>query len=469
MKQERSLEAAARSSIERHSMLSGGERVVVAVSGGPDSVALLYFLHGLADEMDLDLHLFHLDHILRGDESRADAAFVESLAGEFSLPVRSIAVDVRAHEGSDGLSPEEAAREVRMTRLRDFAGEIGAERIALGHTADDQVETFLMRIVQGAGLTGLSGIPYVSGPLIRPLLDVWRVEVEEYCGRMGVRPRTDSSNLDRAFLRNRVRLGLVPFLESEFGPGVKEVVLREVESLSLDGEYLQGRISEAFSQVGRSTGEEIRLEIEGLLSLPPALQRGCLRAAWNNLVPRMQSLSWVHLRDIQEKVMGGNTGAGLDLPGGVVVEREYGELVFRVREAHLEVGELTLEVPGSVTVPVTGAVIEAKRVPREEIRFNDDTGLEFVKPDIAVPLKVRTPMPGDRFTPLGARGSRKLKDYFIDAKVPRASRKTCPIVLSGQDIVWVAGHRIDERFRLEGTEDEALMLIIRQAGAYDSR
>lgn len=469
MKPERNLENAALSCIERHRMLLGGERVVAAVSGGPDSVALLLFLNGLAEEMRLELHVFHLDHMLRGEESRADARFVESLAAELSLPVRSLAVDVRALPGSEELSPEEAAREVRMAHLRDFAEEIGADRVAFGHTADDQVETFLMRIVQGAGLTGLSGIPYISGVFIRPLLDVWRLEVEEYCARMGVSPKMDSSNLDRAFMRNRVRMGLVPFLESEFGPGVKEVMLREVESLSLDNAFLQERVSEAFSEVGRLSGGEVRLNISRLLALPPALQRGCLRAAWNSLVPQMKSLSWTHLRDIQEKVIRGSTGAVLDLPGPLVVERVYGEVVFRGRQAPMEGGELTLEVPGRVTVPGTGAVIEARRVPREDVRLTGDASVEYVKPDIEVPLTVRAPRPGDRFAPLGAQGTRKLKDFFIDAKLPRTSRKSCPLVLSGKAIVWVAGHRIDEQFRLSGSEDEAVMLIMRAGDAYDSR
>ncbi len=335
---ERGLEKTALSTLERYRMLEGGETVVVAVSGGPDSVALLLFLHGMAPRMRLDLHVFHLDHMLRGHESAEDARFVEELALKLGLPVRSLAVDVRHEAGFAGRSPQDAARQVRLSRLRDFADEVAADRIATGHTADDQVETFIMRAVQGAGLSGLGGIPTVSGRLIRPLVEVWRFQVEEYCEAMGVTPRIDTSNLRMSYLRNRVRLSLLPFLASEFGPSIKEVILREVESLSLDRDFMAEQIARAFDLTCREPGDEVRLNIPRLLSLHPALQRGVIRQAWSRAMPGEPSLSWRHVLDVLEKVAGGGTGARLDLPGPLVAEREYDELVLRPGEgetAHL--------------------------------------------------------------------------------------------------------------------------------------
>lgn len=469
MSSKRSLEDRALSTIKRYRMLEGGERVVVSVSGGPDSVALLVFLHGVAAEMRLDLHVFHLDHMIRGEESAADARYVGELAAELGLPCTALAVDVRAEARGSGRSPQDAARQVRMAALREFAGEVAAGRIATGHTADDQVETFLMRVVQGAGLSGLGGIPPVSGSIVRPLIEVWRDEVEEYCSRVGVAPRMDSSNLDPSYLRNHVRLSLVPFLRAEFGPRIKEVILREVESLALDREFLGEQAARAFDLAGAVSGGEVRIDIGRLASLPAALQRGVLREAWARMVPGEPSLGWRHVLDILEKVVAGRTGAVLDLPGPLVVEREYEEVVLRRAGGAGEYPPSELPVPGTVRPAGAGFVLEARLVGRKDVEFSPDANVEFARPDLELPLEVRAPRPGDRFHPLGSPGTRKLKDFFIDIKLSRAKRRRCPLVLSGGQVLWVAGHRLDERFRLREFDSEAVMLIMRPDGEYDLR
>jgi tRNA(Ile)-lysidine synthase len=467
MAHKRTLEAAAFSTVEHYRMLEGGECVVVAVSGGPDSVALLLFLNGLASEMDLDLHVFHLDHMLRGEESAADARYVEELARDLGLPAEVAAVDVRRETAGAGRSPEDAAREVRLEKLREFALKIVAQRIATGHTADDQVETFLMRVIQGAGLTGLGGIPPVAGPFIRPLIEVWRRDVEEYCARMSANPRHDSSNMDTSFLRNRIRLDLLPFLVSEFGPSVKEVMLREVESLALDREFMGEQSAQAFDLVAVVTGEEVRLAISRLLSLPAALQRGAVREAWTRAAPGAQNLSWRHVMDVMDKVVAGRTGARLDLPGLLIVERSYDDVIFKPPDEEAECQPAVLPVPGTVTLPWADATIEARRVERDVVRLGNESNIEYLTPQLELPLEVRAPRAGDRFRPLGSTGTRKLADFFIDRKLPRQQRKRCPLVLSGGEIAWVAGIRLDERFRLRSEESEAVMLIMRPAGEYD--
>ncbi len=465
-----SLEETALATLSRYRMLSGGERAVVSVSGGPDSVALLLFLHGISARLRLELHVFHLDHMLRGDESTADALFTRELAEGLRLPSRVVAVDVRERASGSGRSPQDAARRVRREELARFAEEVSADRIATGHTADDQVETFLMRVIQGAGLSGLAGIPPVSGPYIRPLIETWREQVQEYCDRMGVTPRTDSSNLDPSYLRNHVRASLVPFLVSEFGPGIGEVILREVESLAADREFLGEQAAQAFDLVALEREGEVSIDVARLGSLPEALQRGVVRAAWSRLVPEEPSLGWRHVIDILQKVARGNTGASLDLPRGLAAERVYGEVVLRTAgrtDATVRVeGSAVLEVPGSTRAPGSEATLEARLVPLDEVEFTDDPGVEYVRPDIELPLEVRGPRPGDRFQPLGSPGTRKLKDFFIDRKVPRSARRSCPLVLSRGEIVWVAGMRLDERFRLRPSDREAVELIMRAAGEY---
>ena len=468
MKTDSDLEVKALETIKRYRMLAGGERVVVSVSGGPDSVALLLFLAGQAARMDLELFVFHLDHMFRGEESAADAAFVESLSRGLGTPSRIVSIDVPSMVRGSDRSPQDVARKVRLERLMTYADEVAADRVALGHTADDQVETFLMRVIQGAGLSGLGGMPPVSGRIIRPLIDVWREEVEQYCDKMGVKPRLDKSNLDNTYLRNRVRNRLIPVLKGEFGPGIKEVILRVVESLALDGRFLSGETAEAFGRLAVERDGEVRIDVEKLGQLPDSLQRGVLRQAWAELMPGESPIAWRHVIDVLEKVVGGRTGAKLDLPRSVVVEREYGDIVFRAEdEEEAALPAVGLEKPGSVALPGSGMVFSAREVDIEDVEFGGDPMVEFVRPDLRFPLEVRHPLPGDRFHPLGAPGAKKLSDFFTDIKLPRRRRSSCWLVLSGGRPVWVVGHRLDERFRLSGEEKRAIRLSVRPEGEYD--
>lgn len=457
------LEETALAAIEGFSMLSGGERVVVAVSGGPDSTALLLFLHGISARMGLELIVFHLEHGLRGEESREDARFVRSLADRLGLAAEVAEADVKGETAGLDRSPQDAARLVRLRRLNEFAGRVGADRIATGHTADDQVETFLMRVVQGAGLTGLAGIAPVSGRTVRPLIQVWREQVDDYCRRMGVVPRLDSSNLREQYLRNRVRLKVVPLLVSEFGPGVKEVILREVESLSLDRDFLRGEVVHAFSEVGEVEGGEVVLHRKWLLALPEALQRGVVRMAWEELCPSGESILHQNLShrlvlDVLSRVAMGRSGARLDLPEGVVVEREYGLVVLR---RGTPAGEppppVVLRVPGEARL-WDGTVLEAAVVPRAQVAFSDDPCLEFTRGDLGPDLEVRVPRPADRIHPIGAPAEKKLKEFLSDIKMPRGQRRRCPVLTRGGDVVWVVGHRLDERFRVRPGDAEAVRL-----------
>lgn len=448
--------------IERYGMLRGGERIVASVSGGPDSVALLHFLIEIATGMDLTLSVFHLDHMIRGTASARDAEFVKALADEAGLPSRVVALDVANEPSARGQSPQEAARTIRLERLLDYAEEWRADRVATGHTADDQVETFLMRVVQGAGLTGLAGIPPVSGPLIRPLIEVWRFEVEDFLAARGAESRLDRTNLEATYLRNRVRLKLVPILVAEFGEPVKEVILREVETLATDREYFEDLASAELERIARVDEEQVTIDREELLAMPPSMQRGVIRQAWNRLLPDAAMLSWQHVSDIMNKVVAGNTGAVIDLPAGSVAEREYDDVIIRWRSSESELAApLTLEVDGSAELP-WGEVVTADYVEASEASFSGDPDIEYARGDIKTPLTVRTYQPGDRFRPLGAAYQRKLKDFFMDMKLPRRQRRRVPLVLEGDRIVWVAGLRLDERYRLRPTDERALRLRLRR-------
>lgn len=467
MKVDSELEEKALAAIERKGMLSGGERVVVSVSGGPDSVALLMLLARISDEFHLKINVFHLDHMFRGEESREDARYTGELARRVGVPARLAKVDLPGLLDEEGSSPQDLARKVRSRELGAYADEVGADRIAVGHTADDQVETFLMRVVQGAGLSGLGAIPAVSGRLIRPLIGVWRSEVEEYLEGMRIEPRLDSSNLKPVYLRNRIRHRLIPFLCEEYGPGVKEVILREVESLAADREFVDGRAEEAFRDLAVLSDGEIRIGIGAMGERESAIRRRVIREAWRRISPESPNLSWQHLSDIELKVAGGRSGSRMDLPGPVIVENEYGYLVFRsTGEGPRLRGPASLDIPGCALTPDSRQVIVADRLDRNSVVFQDDPSIEFVRPDISVPLEVRTAREGDRFHPLGAEGAKKVSDYYKDVKLPRKKRSTCPIVTSDGEVVWIVGHRLDGRYRLADEDQSAVRLRLLPLDAY---
>ncbi len=461
------LEEKALALVSKYKMLEVGDIVVVSVSGGADSLALLLFLNKISDLFNLQIRIFHLDHMIRGDESARDAEFVKEIACDLGIPAEIERADVKSFVKKSGLSTQDAARLVRMERLEAFALRAGAERIALGHSADDQVETFLMRIIQGAGLSGLSGIPPVRGKIIRPLLNVWRSEIEEYVNAFGLSFRIDSSNLAPVYLRNKVRLKLLPLLEKEFGRSVKESILRIVESLSVDFDYISAQTQKSFEQIAVLQEKRVSMDVESLIKLHESLRRGVLREAWCWLVPGKQTLGWRHTLDIEEKVLYGRTHAALNLPGNVVVERTRNEVVFRLAEnesfadesIYQSASPVTLAIPGKAFNPWSGDLIEARLVERKKCDFSGDPLVEYVNAGkVKGPLTVRTLRAGDRFQPLGMKGLKKVSDFFTDLKVPLEDRLKCSIVLSQGEIVWVAGYRIDERFKVEKGDKEVLML-----------
>ncbi|HEX6511048.1 MAG TPA: tRNA lysidine(34) synthetase TilS [Chloroflexota bacterium] len=386
--------------LRRHSMLVPGRLGVVAVSGGADSTALLRALH----QLGCRVLVAHLDHSLRPD-SAADAEFVQAVAAGLGLPCAVQRRDVEAYKRRRKLSLEAAAREVRHAFLREVAERQGASAIFLGHTADDQVETFLLRLIRGAGMAGLAGMKFHDGLLCRPLLGVWRAEVEAYLVELGQPWREDASNADPRFLRNRVRHELLPLLAS-LNPGVKQVLLREAEVLS-------SRQGEVEAEVLRRLGLSAR------------------------------------------QISAANDGKAVILKSGLRLEpaapKRSRPLAF---DQPLRLPAL-VDVPGVGSIRARGVVLHGQ-VP-EDGSGSDIAYLDL--PTVGAELRVRTRRPGDRFVPLGMSQPKKLQDFFVDEHVPLEERDRWPLVTgAGGTIVWVAGMRIDERFKVTSSTTTAIRL-----------
>ncbi len=434
--------------IVRHSLLLPGEKVVVAVSGGPDSVCLLAVLRAMAKELDLVLHVAHLDHLFRGAESAEDARFVSELAQRMELPATIERFDVPAYCRERGLSAQEGARKVRYGFLEQVARDIEADRIATGHTADDQAETFLMRLVRGAGVSGLSAIPPVRNNIIRPLLDATRDEVLEYLQAAHLEFRTDSSNAKAVYTRNRIRREVLPLLKS-FNPRIVETLAAEAALLREEDEAVESHLSAIAENASLQKEDALVVKRAAVDTLPPAFRRRLLRKIVDLAGFGPSHLSLARINDILLFMAAAQTGKSLNLTPNITVSREYNSFVFFTRGTTTRFSH-ALAVPGSFEIPeldlaVETVVSDGRRSWAEEANYRWQAELDYDK--IQPLLTLRNRRPGDRFCPAGMGGkSKKLQDYLVDERVPRRKRDAVLLLCSGDDILWVVGHRLDERF-----------------------
>lgn len=430
-----------------HRMVESGDRVIVAVSGGPDSVTLLHVLAQLSAGLNIELHVFHLDHGLRGDESAADARFVQGFAASLDLPSTIISLGEGSLKRRNG-SLQANARAARMTEIAALAVRIGATRVALGHNRDDQAETVLMRLLRGAGPTGLSGIRPVRriGELtfIRPMLEIPRNAIEHYCRAAELSPRLDQSNLRPDYLRNRVRLDLLPYLERGYNPAIRDGLVQIATVCAAESDLLDALASDALARC-RGPGEGVSLLGGVLLQEPLAIARRVVRMAAREATQTSLDLGLEAVAQVLEAAGRSNGTHRLQLLGNLQVVVEYGVCRF-LGEADdwsaPEHARWPVNLHGDTIIPELGLRVEV-RPDRNPLGPLDAA---FDADRLPGPLSVRLRQPGDRLWPAGMEGSKKLQDILVDAKIPQRVRDRLPILVAGDQVLWVIGHRLDRRF-----------------------
>ena len=455
-----------KSYMKRYRMVEPGEKVLVAVSGGQDSVALLHLLVNLAKEMDFSLHAAHLNHMFRGREGEEDAIFVRELAEKYSLPVTLEAVDVPAYCRETGLSSQAAAREIRYRFLQSVAQEKSAGKIALAHHADDQAETILINFLRGAGTGGMKGIlPVREGLYIRPLLSQRRWQIEDYCRLQGLSFRTDSTNLKTIYQRNRIRLTLLPQLAEEYNPEIVQALLRQSEICQEEDHYLEEQARSAYLRVKTELPEGgVGLTLATLRLLPIALARRVLRLAWRDLTGSERDLTFAH----SEKVLSLTAGTGqaqIVLPGGRVAERTSHSLNLHPepRKTEVDFYSYPMEIPGNTDIPEAKCVIKATLLYGDEIPapVSLPPYEALVNPsELSYPIVARQRLAGDLFQPYGQQQPQKLKNFLINQKIPREQRDAIPLICTPDEIIWVAGLRVGEKWKIDRNTKKALHLQV---------
>lgn len=445
--------------IRRYSMIEPCDHIGVAVSGGIDSVVLLDILASQRQEFPIALTVLHLNHGIRGKEAARDQRFVQELSERYSLPYLGQEVDVPAYRKEHSLSLQQAARELRYRFFAQAMDTHNLDKVAIGQTADDQAETVLMRLIRGGGARGLKGIPPVREGYIRPLLEVWREELLQYVRHQGLPFVQDSSNLKKDYLRNRIRQELLPAL-SEYNPSIKERLLHLAQVLAEDESYLEGLAQEIAKGICMAD-HGVSISIPSLLSLPAALQARVLQHAFASLSSE-GILEYPHITSVMALIGEGGGCKQVTLPGGYWAKRSYDTLVLGKQEETPAgmAGEIELTIPGRTRLEKLGMELEAA-LAEERLDPQADADTAFLDYHrLTLPLHCRTFQPGDCFIPLGMESPKKLKNLFIDLKIPRAERVKIPLVISGDAICWVAGWRIDERFKIRKETRKILKLTM---------
>ncbi len=453
---------------DKFGLLEKGDPVLVAVSGGPDSTALLLALNALKYDYKFRLHIAHFDHMFRSsEETSKDYEYVSALAKQLKLPLIFGRSDVPKYAKETGLSLEEAAREKRYEFLLKAAEDSGAKKIALGHTIDDQAETILMRLIRGAGLSGLRGIPpsrRINGFLIvRPLIESWRKEVESYLRGMKIEPRQDITNLMSKFLRNRIRHELMLLLE-KYNPSIKLGLARTAQSLTYDYEVLSDLVNKEFPKCAKIKNSSVEINLPVFLDEKTGLRRGMLRKAIETVKGDLRRIDYSHIEEI-ESLLSADKGA-LDLPDKIRATKTKDLLLLsRIAGAQPAVPKIwrQLSVPGRTLIPELKLSFEAKFV-KTGLEFGKPKNVEYLDYDrIKGDLHVKTRDKGDRFRPLGMSRDKKLQDFFVDEKVSRSQRNLVPIVVSGNKIIWVCGLRLSDEVKITSDSKRILKLSYKRS------
>lgn len=441
-----------RRTIEKYSMFSRGDRVVVALSGGPDSVALLYILDSLKDVYGIALRAAHLEHGLRGDESIADMEFVKSLCESLSIPLTVKSEKVGETASKDGLSVEAAARKARYAFLHDVLEDTGFKKIATGHNANDQAETVLINLMRGSGLAGLSGMkPAMDDKIVRPLIEARRDEILAYLEQKQVEFRTDSSNADTRFDRNRVRSVLLPLIEKEFNPGIVESLARTASVFSMVYEYFKDEVLGAMQAAVKTEEGRVTVNLEVFSPFPDIVKLFTFHRILRSLEDDEQVVSYDTLSALLNVADKSQSGSRIDIGAGIIALKEFDKLVVGRDLALYEPYEVQINVPGETVVEnarYVYAVEILNEKPETPDVYRSGQSAYFDFSELALPLVARNWREGDRFIPFGLKGSKKVHDIFIDEKVPVSKRTMIPLVCDADGVIWVTGVRRADRARV---------------------
>ncbi len=449
-----------KSCIEKHNMIKEGDGVVVGVSGGADSLCLLHVLLQLSEQYKLKLYGVHLNHMFRGIDADRDAEFVGEICTKWGIPSFVEVFDVPAYIKKTGMSPEEAGREIRYRLFEDIRQRVNADKIAVAQNLNDNTETILMRFMRGTGIDGLKGIEPVRGRIIRPLLELDRSRIEDYCKANGLEPREDKTNLETIYSRNKIRLELIPFIKENFNPNINAALQRFASVIKDEAEFLELQAEAFFMENAKVEERAVSFSIAKLAECHQAIKRRIIRKALLKVNASLTGFEQKHIEGITE-LLSKSTGAAVELPQRIRAYISYVELIIsKVVEKADKKCLYALKDDSTISIDTHNKMVTVERKSISDFVPSRSKDIVFIDASkIKQQLVIRNREEGDRFSPIGMKGSKKLKEYFIDEKVPKDKRDEALLVADGSEIVWVVGSRISEKYKI--TSETTAVIAIR--------
>jgi tRNA(Ile)-lysidine synthase len=459
-----------RRTIEKYNMLDAEDRVGVAVSGGPDSIALLHVMRNIAAEFRLSLVIIHVNHGLRGDESEKEEQFVRTLGDSMKLPVAVRKISIPAIRKREQGSVENISRRERYRYFEEMTERYNLDKIALGHNQDDQAETVIMKFLRGSGLGGLRGIlPVRDGMYVRPLIGVSRGEILAFLREEGVQYMNDSSNVDDIYVRNRIRNRLIPGLKEQYNPRLTENIARMADIIRLENDFIEQYVDDALLKLNIIyEGNQIGITIPDFKLLHPVLRLRIIKRLLQNRTSSKMKISYVHIKAVIDLIEGPRSNSLLNLPLGITVRREYDNLtILKDKDSSLltdQHGKIKktrkddkwdindyyydILIPGTVQIKEAGLTINFSCTGIEQVDFNAENTVFMDYDSLTYPLILRNMRTGDRMQPLGLGGTKKIKSIFIDKKIPRSKRGTIPLLVDQNSVLWIPGIQLSDRARV---------------------
>jgi tRNA(Ile)-lysidine synthase len=449
--------------IEKYNLINSKDNIVLGLSGGPDSLALFYVLKELQENLDFTLHAAHVNHLIRGEESDKDEEYVMNICKRYNIPFYSRKIDVKRYAKEHRLSEEEAGREIRYNFFNNILNKLGKGKIAVAHNKNDQAETVIMRFMRGTGIDGLKGMDYQNGNIIRPLLGVTRDEIERFCKDVGIEPRIDKTNLEPIYGRNKIRLELIPYMEENFNKSIIDTLFRMSRIIKTDSDFLYQYSLDIFKDVViNKENNKVCLDIEKIAKLHKSIQSRILRLSIEEVIKSLKGIEEKHINDIIELISKKNTGKKLDISNDVQVRISYNKLIIEKNTNKSSVNKYRykIKINDSIYIQELNSFLRAQMININEVDLDNKTRFirYFDYDKIKGDLLIRNRKPGDRFIPLGMNGNKKIKDFFIDEKIPREERDKIPIIQDDENILWIVGYRMSELYKI--TKDTKKVLLL---------
>jgi tRNA(Ile)-lysidine synthase len=462
-------------------MINKGDKIIIAVSGGPDSICMLHILNSLKQKYDMELFAAHVNHCLRGDDADKDEEYVKDMCNDMGISFYSKKIDLNKYAEDNSLSCETAGREVRYDFFKELMEQIGAHKIALAHNANDQAETILMRLMRGTGIEGLKGIKAVRDSIfIRPILLLNRIEIEDYCQNNNLKPRIDESNLENIYSRNKVRLELIPYIQGNFNRDIVNTLNRFSQLISKDSEFIEEFAKEKYEKVCLRKNNNIIIKQIAFEEKEAIITR-IIRNALFELKGNLNNFESIHIYDIIS-IQNQGTGKKIMLPQQVIAENVYGDIVlyikddeetlikdciknnilFKINKSILEDNKDTVKI----YIKTLDITVELKIIFKDKvINFNENNLTKYFDYDkIKDEIVARTRQDGDKFIPYGMQGSKKLKDFFMDLKIPKNHRDDIPLLCFDNEIAWVVGYRVGEIFKVTKNTKNIMEVKVKRKG-----